>query len=235
LVAYIIYHNDFKDLNFPAIVPSYSFISTFLVNYGIGVFFLAATAFSIIVGLLFRKHFPKRLLVIDFVCLVTMLTILGVNVYLAVNLNLKAPYTSAVKFSYQSMPFFSLIAASLVSKSTLLFSWAKHTVKLKRVLMVSVGGFGFFLLLMFLLANMSAVHQLSMTSFLFFQTKVDQSVGYSFDVFSPTSKDSPLMSIQYLGFALVLSGLMWTVRRFVFALFKLIHRWIASKRNSVVS
>jgi len=156
LVAYIIRHNDFKDLNSPAIIPTYSFISNFLVNYGLGFFFVAATAFSLIIGILFRKHFPKQLLVFDFVCLVTLLSILGINMYLGVGINLKAPYTRAIKFSYQSLPFFSLAAASLASKCVLLLNWAKHTVKLKNTLTGVVGFVGVFLLVTPLLINMNS-------------------------------------------------------------------------------
>lgn len=228
LVAYLFHHNDFRDVNFPNVVPSYSFIPNFLVNYGIGLLFLSAAVFSLIIGLLFRKHFPKKLLVFDFVCLVTVLTILGVNMYLGVNLNLKAPYSSAVKFSYQSLPFFSLIAASLAGKSVLLFNWAKHNVKLKRLLMVSVGVVGLLLLVTPLLVNMNSAHQLSMTSFLFFQAQPSQNVGYSFDV-SPTSQNSLLMAAQYVGFAFVLSGLLWASRRFLFDLFKHVRGWIQAK------
>jgi hypothetical protein len=82
--------------------------------------------------------------------------------------------------------------ASLVSKSSLLVNWAKHNVKLKRFFMVSVGVVGIFLLVTPLLVNMTNVHKLSMASFLFFQVKEDQNVGYSFDVFSPTSQASLL-------------------------------------------
>jgi 4-amino-4-deoxy-L-arabinose transferase-like glycosyltransferase len=230
LVAYIIRHNDFKDLNSPAIMPTYSFISNFLVNYGLGFFFVAATAFSLIIGILFRKHFPKQLLVFDFVCLVTMLSILGVNMYLGVGINLKAPYTSAIKFSYQSLPFFSLAAASLASKCVLLLNWAKRTVKLKNALTGVVGFVGVFLLVTPLLINMNSAHQLSMTSFLIFKVQASQSVGYSFDVFSPITQGSPLMTVQYLGFAFILSGLLWTGKRFVLALFRPMRRSIEAKK-----
>jgi 4-amino-4-deoxy-L-arabinose transferase-like glycosyltransferase len=219
LVDYIFQHNDFRDVNFQNVVPSYSFIPTFLVNYGVGFLFLSAAAFSLIIGLLFRKRFPKQLLIFDFVCLASLLTVLGVNMYLAVNLNLKAPYTSAIKFSYQALPFLSLTAASLATKSALMFNGAKCTLKSQRLLLVLVGVAGLFLLVTPLLANMNAAHQLSQDSFLFFQVRADQNVGYSFDA-SPTSQNSLLMALQYLGFTLVLSGLLWVGRRFVLDLFQ---------------
>ena len=90
---------------------------------------MVAVVFSFVVGLLFWKRFSKQSVVFDFVCLVTILFILGVDMYLGVTLNLKAPYTSAVKYIYQSLPFFSLAAGSLASKSGELL---KYTRKLGR-------------------------------------------------------------------------------------------------------
>jgi hypothetical protein len=229
LIAYLFQHNDFRDVNFPNIIPSYFFIPNFLVNYGIGLLFLSATVFSLIIGLLLRNEFPKKFLVFDFVCLVTILTILGVNMYLAVNLNLKAPYSSAIKFSYQSLSFFSLIAASLAAKSAILFNWAKSTVKLHRFLVVTVGVVGLFLLVTPLLVNMNVAHQLSKASFLFFQVQESQNVGYSFDVL-PTNQNNLLMAVQYLGFAFVLSGLLWAGRCFVIDSFRQMQHSIKAKR-----
>jgi 4-amino-4-deoxy-L-arabinose transferase-like glycosyltransferase len=165
LVGYIFQHNDFRDVNFQNVVPSYSFIPTFLIKYGVGFLFLAAASFSLVIGLLFRKHFPKQLLVFDFVCLASLLTVLVVNMYLGVNLNLKAPYTSAIKFSYQALPFFSLTAASLAAKSALMFKRAKCPLKSQRLLLVLASFIGLFLLVTPLLANMNAAHQLSQASF----------------------------------------------------------------------
>lgn len=169
-------------------------------------------------------------LFLSLVCLVTLLSILGINMYLGVGINLKAPYTSAIKFSYQSLPFFSLAAASLASKCVLLLNWAKHTVKLKNALTGVVGFVGVFLLVTPLLINMNSAHQLSMTSFLIFKVQAGQSVGYSFDVFSPITQGSPLMTVQYLGFAFILSGLLWTGKRFVLALFRPMRRSIQAKK-----
>jgi 4-amino-4-deoxy-L-arabinose transferase-like glycosyltransferase len=229
LVAYLFQHNDFRDVNFQNIIPSYSFITNFLVNYGVGLLFLSATVFSLIIGLFLRNEFPKKFLVFDFVCLVTILTILGVNMYLAVNLNLKAPYSSAIKFSYQSLPFFSLIAASLAAKSSKLFNWSKITVKLHGILVASVGIVGLFLLVTSLIGSMTVAHQLSKASFLFFQVQADQNVGYSFDVL-PTNQNSLLMAVQFLGFVFVLSGLLWAGWCFVIDSFRQMQQCIEAKR-----
>jgi hypothetical protein len=60
--------------------------------------------------------------------------------------------------------------------------------------------------------------------------KADQNVGYSFDA-SPTSQNGLLMALQYLGFTLVLTGLLWASRRFVFGLFKLMKSSTNAKRQ----
>ena len=80
--------------------------------------------------------------------------------------------------------------------------------KLKRILIVSVCAVGVFFLVTPLLANTNTAHQLSMTSYFVFQVQLDQNVGYSFYVLSPTTQGSPLMAVQYLGFEFVLSGLL---------------------------
>ena len=229
LFAYIFYHNDFKDINFSGVVASYSFIPNFLFNYGLGFLFVAAVIFSLSMGLLFRKHFPKKFAVFDLTCLVSLLVILGVNMYLGVNLNLKAPYTSAVKFSYQSLPFFSLLAGSLAAKSVAFLNHAGNGIKLKRILAASMVILGVFFLFAPLIANMSTANQLSTTSYIVFQVLPGQDLGYSFYVDQPTSVNSLLMGGQFIGFLLILIGLLWESRGSFYALVKRVPTFIKSK------
>jgi hypothetical protein len=205
----------FGDYNFPGVVPSYSFITTFLIDYGMGVFFVAAVVFSLMIGLLFWKRFSKRWLVFDLVCLATILFILGVDMYLGVTLNLKAPYTSAIKYTYQSLPFFSLAAGSLASKSALLLkSSARKSGMLKSVLLFSVGLIGLFLLVSPILENMNTAQQLTRVPHLIFRVQPDQNVGYNFVVL-PTSQNNILPVAQFFGIMIMLSGLLWASRSFV--------------------
>ena len=94
---YLIQHNDFKDLNLPNIPVSYMFIPNFLMNDGLGFFFVAAVLFSFALGLVFWKQVSKKIAISDLICIATILFTLSLVAYLAVNLNLKAPYNSAVK------------------------------------------------------------------------------------------------------------------------------------------
>ncbi|MBT0159401.1 glycosyltransferase family 39 protein [Candidatus Bathyarchaeota archaeon A05DMB-2] len=215
-LLYLVQHDDFRYLNSPEVIPSYSFITTFLIDYGLGAFFVAAVVFSLMIGLLFWKRFSKQSVLFDIVCLVTILSILGLNMYLGVTLNLKVPYTSAIKYSYQSLPFFSLAAASLASKSASLLKSSKNkSGKLKNVLLFSVGLVGLFLLVTPILDNMNTAHQLTRLPYLIFRVQPDQDVGYSFVVLFQTSQNNILPAAQFLGFMIILSGLLWASRAFI--------------------
>jgi len=214
-LLYLIQHNDFNRSNFQGVVPSYSFITNFLTEYGLGTLFFTAVVFSFLVGFLFWKSFSKRMIVFELICLLTVLCILGVNMYLGVNLNLKAPYTSAVKYSYQSLPFFSLIASSLAVKSTfLLKSYIRNSGKLKRSLYFIIGLIGLLLLGTPILENMITAQWLTIVSHLIFRVQPELNVGYSFVVLYPMSHNYFLLNIQFLGFMLVFFGLLWAGRHF---------------------
>ncbi|TRO48112.1 hypothetical protein E2P60_01715, partial [Candidatus Bathyarchaeota archaeon] len=214
-LLYLFSHNDFKDLNFPEVAPSYSFVINFLKDYGLGVFFVAAVIFSLTIGLLFWKQVPKKTVKSDLICLITIVTIIGVDLYLAVNLNLKAPYTSAIKYIYQSLPFFSLVAASLAHKSISLIKVAKQLAKFKKALLISVSILGIALLAASIIANMNTARQLATTSYLIFRVQPGQDVGYSFYVLHPLSQGDPLLIVQFFGFVMVSSGILWRSRNFM--------------------
>lgn len=211
-LLYMVTHGDFANYIGAEVVPSPMFLWDFLVNYGLGIFFVVAIVSSFIIGLLFRKHLPKQMLLFDIICLVTVACILSVNVYLAVALNLKVPYTSAVKYDYMALPFFSLLAASLASKSVTLFRAAKSQAKLRKILVLSVSIAGLFLLASPIVTNMYHAHELSLSDYLLFRVEPDKLIGYSLFNYFPTSPDSSLMYVQYVGFAFVLSGLLWACR-----------------------
>jgi 4-amino-4-deoxy-L-arabinose transferase-like glycosyltransferase len=208
-LLYMVTHGDFTYLNAPEAAPTLTFVWDFLVNYGLGIFFVAATLFSLIIGLLFRKHLPKQTLLFDLVCLITVVSILSVNVYLAVALNLKVPYTSAVKYDYQALPFFSLLVASLASKIVFLFRVAKSQNRLGKILFFSIVFAGLLLLVVPIFSNMYYAHELSLSDYLLFRVEPDKLIGYSLFNYFPTSPDDPSMYVQYLGFAFILSGLLW--------------------------
>jgi uncharacterized membrane protein len=141
-------------------------------------------------------------------CLASILAVGSINTFLAVGLNLKSPYINPIKYDYQFLPFFSLLAASLVGKCFLLLNSAKSKEKLSKLLF-SVASVGLVLLAASMLLNMNFLNQHSTADHWLFKVERNQDIGYSFINSTPLDENSPLMSIQYLGFAFVLSGLVW--------------------------
>ncbi len=214
-LLYLLQHNDFTRVNFPGVIPSYSFIATFLIDNGLGIFFFATTVFSLAVGVLFWRRISNES-VFELACLITILLILGVNMYLGVTLNLKAPYTSAVKYSYQSLPLFSLVAASLARKSGSFIRLSRRKSRKLRVLLFSAGLLGLFLLVASIVANMVIAQWLTTVPHVIFRVQPGIDVGYSFVVLNPISQNIVLLNGQFLGFMLVFSALLWVSRLFIF-------------------
>jgi hypothetical protein len=219
-------HDDFISINVSG-VPSYFFVGTFL-YYGLGFFFMIAAVFSLLVCLSLRKLF-SNFLVFDLICLATIVSVVSINTFLGAGLKLAFPYNNAIKYDYQSLPFFSLLAASLASKCLSLFHSARSKRKLNKLLFFSAALVGLFLLAASIFANMYHAHLFSTSDHFLFKVEMDKNVGYSFSNLTPIATDSPLMNIQYLGFAFVLSGLVWASRHKLVELFKSLRRWIESK------
>lgn len=204
-------HNDFEDYNSSGIIPSYFFVGYFLLNYGLGFFFVGAVIFSLLVCFLRRKLFSK-ILVFDLIFLATILLIIAVTTFLGAGFNLKSPYCNAIKYAYQSLPFFSLLAASLVSKNLLLFHSAKTKRKLLKTTYFSAIFIGLFLLGSTILVNICYSHLLSKADYLLFRVEPSEVLGYSLFNPTPTGEHSLYMFLQYLGFFVVLSGFLWASR-----------------------
>ena len=197
-------HDDFLSHNSIGITPSYFFVANFLI-YAMGFFFAAAALLSFTIGLACRKLFSKSL-VFDLICLLTVVVVVSVNTYLGAFLNLQAPYNEAIKFDYQSLPFFTLLAASLAGKSFSLVNSAKSRKKLSKVPFFSVASLGLVLLGLAMFVNMYHTHEYSTWDYLMFRVTTNASMGYSLFVQTPIGEGSFLLGIQYLGFAFVLCG-----------------------------
>jgi len=217
----IFYHEDFVNYNSSEVVPSYFFVANFLLNYGLGWFFTSATVLSLLVCFLRRKLFPK-ILVFDSICLATIVSVVSVNTFLGAGLNLKSPYYNAIKYDYQSLPFFSLLAASLAGKCLLLFNSAKSNRKRNKLSFFSVALVGLSLLAASIFVSMFFANFLSRWNYLLFRVEMDKNVGYSLFNPTPIGENSLLMGVQYLGFAFVLSGLVWASRHKLLGLLKLV-------------
>jgi 4-amino-4-deoxy-L-arabinose transferase-like glycosyltransferase len=201
-------HSDFIIQNPSGVVPSPFFATNFLTIYGLGWFFVDAVILSLIVGLALYRRF-RSFLVIDLICLAVIICVLGADTYLAAGLDLKAPYQNAVKYCYHALPFFALIGGSLVSKSLSLFSFSKEKARLKKTGFIIVGAVGLALAVFALIYNMRYVNLFTTGEFLIFRVEPTVNFGYSLFNFTPITQNSPLMIVQYVGFAVALSGLVW--------------------------
>jgi 4-amino-4-deoxy-L-arabinose transferase-like glycosyltransferase len=201
--------DDFKFVNSTGATPSFLFVGNYLLD-GVGALFLVATLLSLLISFSRRKLFA-RIIPFDLMCIATILAVGSVNTFLAVGLNLNSPYINPIKYDYQFLPLFSLLAASLIFKSFMLL----NSVKLKQKLSApffSVALVGLVLLGTSMILNMNYMHQFSTWPYLLFRVERNQDIGYSFVNPLPIGKYSPLMVVQYLGFASVISGLLWASR-----------------------
>jgi hypothetical protein len=196
------------NLNPTDVVPSFLFVGKFLLDYGIGLFFIIATFFSLILSLRFRKQFSK-ILVFDLIFLTAILSVVSVNTFLGAGLNLKAPYFNAVKYDYQALPFFSLLAASLIAKSFSLYGSTKTMRKLRKYFYIAVIIAGVGLLVGAIITNIFYLHLISLWPSILFRFDESRDDGYFFFHNNPIDSSSPLLILQYFGFMFVLSGLIW--------------------------
>jgi 4-amino-4-deoxy-L-arabinose transferase-like glycosyltransferase len=221
-------HGDLSNPNYSGVTPSYFFVINFLVDYGLGWSFMATAAVALLVCLFFRKRF-SNIILFDLICLTTIVAVVSLNTVLGVGLNLKSPYNNAVKFDYQVLPFFSLLAASLVDKCFSLFDSAKSKVKLRKLPFILVALAGLVLMGTSILFNMQSTHQLATSDYLLFRVERSVDMGYSLFNPDPIGKNGLVMGVQYLGFAFALSGLLWASRHKLWDSVKPIRCWIEEK------
>ncbi len=206
--------NDFI-IKSQSLAPSPWFILKFLNDYAVGFFFIVATIFSLAVCVWLRKQL-REVFVCDMICLATIVIVLGVDIFLGVGLNLRVPYANAIKYDYQALPFFCLIVASLVIKSLTLSSSAR-TKRRDKMLFYGAAIAGTVLLVASLISNMRYTNRITMLNEIDFRP--DQAVeGFHIFNYTPISPDSPLMIIQYVGFAVALFGLVLAGRHRIVSL-----------------
>jgi len=200
-------HNDFVYLNPSNVVPSPFFVAIFL-WVTLGGFLLVATVFSLVVCLGQRRLF-KAVLPLELICLAAILAVAGVDTIMGAALNYQAPFTGAVKYNYQLLPFICLLAASLIAKVQTLFGALKKRFNPTMLFsIVAAVGAGLFLAALF--EDFQNVGLYSQSDYFVFWTQGFLG-GYSFRSSAPLTSSSALTYVQYLGFALVISGLIWAV------------------------
>lgn len=204
-------HTDFMMQSPSNVMPSYFFVSNLLTNYTLGWFFIDAAIVSLLVCLIQRRLFSKFLF-FDVTCLAVIICIITVNTYLGVTLDLKSPYFNAIKYDYQSLPFFSLLAGSLISKSISLFNYSKMKMPISKSIFRVAAVVGLVLVTAALFYNMRYEHLFSTLDFIIFRVEPTVNLGYSVFKSTPIGENSVLMGFQYLGFAISISGLVWVSR-----------------------
>jgi 4-amino-4-deoxy-L-arabinose transferase-like glycosyltransferase len=207
----IFLHADLISQNPNIATPTPFFVTNFLVSYGLGWFFIDASIVSLLVCLWQRRIF-RKFLPLDAICVATIICIVSVNIILGTTLDLKAPFLNAIKYDYQALPFFSLLAASLVSKSFTLvkLSWLKT--KIKKVSLIAIALLGFVLVAAALFYNMWFTHLFSTWDYLIFRVDPNINEGYSLFNSDPIGANNILMFAQLSGFMFAISGILWVNR-----------------------
>lgn len=201
-------HKDFVDLNPINIEPSIFFVGNFLFHYGLGRFLTITSIFSFVICIGFGKLFSK-IRSFDLIYLTTIVVVIGVNIFLGVVLNLRAPYYSSLKYSYQALPFFSLLGASLIRKCFILFNSLENTKKRQRFVYSLVIIISLVLIFFSILTNIFYVHLISLWPSILFRFDLNTDLGYFLFHYNPIDRYHPLLILQYFGFMIALSGLIF--------------------------
>jgi 4-amino-4-deoxy-L-arabinose transferase-like glycosyltransferase len=219
----IFFHPDFMVHEASSVVPSYFFAGNFIVNYGLGWFFIDAAILSLIICFAQRPLFQK-FITFDSLCLAVIVCVVSVNTFLGASLDLKSPYLNSIKYDYQSLPFLSFLSGSLITKSISLFNIDKAKKKLNNIAHFFVASAGLILVAATISYSMSYVHLFTTWNYFLFRVEPNLNLGYSLFNDAPIGVNSVLMSAQYLGYAFLLSGLIWISRHRVGSLLKIVRQ-----------
>jgi len=195
-------HDDF---NFPitGAAPSPFFLLYYLLGT-VGVFLLASGAVSLMVSFMRTKKLGKSF-GSDLICLVAVVTILGVNMYLVLGRNLICAYNNPVKYDYQFLPLFCLLAASLLNK---FYSLDLANLGSKRNKLVSlITLIGLVLIIVSMIQNVLVLNSYATQTGVLFA--VEGEMGYSFEHIALNDTAAISWALQWLGFAVVALTLFW--------------------------
>ncbi len=200
-------HDDFTNYNPIDAIPSIAFAANFLVN-ALGVFFIAASAVSLAVSFSLRKT-QNKFFWYDLIWLLTFAAVVGLNTYLAVGLNLVAPYNNPIKYEYQALPLLCLLVGSLAAKSFSLPNSVSAKARMGKVVFALVV-LGLVFTAVSMIQNFQILTVYSGQNIVRFD--VEGQVTYDFDnIFSQTPAITT--AIQVAGFALILLSLVLASKR----------------------
>jgi 4-amino-4-deoxy-L-arabinose transferase-like glycosyltransferase len=186
-----------------AAAPSIFFLPQMLTE-ALGWFLLGAAIFSLILSVWQRELF-KNVLRPDCLCAVTVFGILGLNFLLVIGFNLNVPYISAFKYSYQALPMFCFLAASLANKCyAVLKAYGGEGKTHLLALLVAVAGLA--VLSASMVENMVFLSTHAADEVVLFS--VDAVTGFPFKVFSAVSGNTYIPLIQLAAFHLIAFSLL---------------------------
>ena len=197
-------HNDFTSFVPGGTVPSYFFLGDYMIN-ALGIFFLIASALSLLVSFSRRRIFAK-ILGFDTICLATIISITTLNMYLVLGQNLLVPYVDPVKYDYQLLPAFCWLTASLPNKVYSLRNWVGSKSRQHKIIFSSAL-IGLISLISSMIANM-LIMQASIGK-VNLPFKVEGEVAYTFERLVPIMAQHYLTILQVLGFILIITSLLW--------------------------
>jgi len=215
-------HPDFYSPMPTGVKPTVFFVWNFLVSYSIGWFFIDALLFSLLL-VFFQRNLLKRFIPFDITSVVTVLSVIGIDVFLGVALDLKSPFLNAFKYDYQALPYLCLIAGALISKSAIILKASNLRIKFHKVAFTAAGVAGFVL---FGAALYFSIHNFQMYStwtYILFKVEPTATVGYNLFSSNPILQSSPQMYMQLLGYMVALTGILWIGRQRIVALMA---RWV---------
>jgi 4-amino-4-deoxy-L-arabinose transferase-like glycosyltransferase len=199
-------HDDFNFFITGA-APSPFFVVNYLLG-ALGVLTLAAGAVSLLLSFVRRKSLGK-VFGSDMICLATVAAVLGVNMFLVLGKNLVCPYNNPIKYDYQFLPLFCLLAASLLNKLYSLDLTNLGDKRRKLVFLVTLSGL--ILIGASMIQNVLVLNDyVTQTGVLF---SVEGEMGYSFEHVALNEVASISWLFQWLGFAIVALSLIWTNRK----------------------
>jgi 4-amino-4-deoxy-L-arabinose transferase-like glycosyltransferase len=201
--VFIFAHDDFSNF-YRGAPPSYFFVGNFLLST-LGTFFSVAVVLSLVLSVSRRKMFAK-FLGFEMICVVTILAVAGVHTALGAGMNLAAPYVGSVKYDYQLVPLFSLLAASVAYK---FYAFRKESIsqpKKSRLLMwIAVAAL--VLLVASVAVNLEVLNNYATQKVV--QFYVERDVNYSFTNVVPFAAPTYATAVQLLGFAFIAFSFLW--------------------------
>ena len=131
------------------------------------------------------------------------------NMLLVLGIGLWVPYVDPVKYDYQLLPAFCLLAASLMPKAYMIIKSVPTQGKWRKPIFV-VAVIGLVLLAGSVLLNLRTLLLLTAQDYLMFRVEGD--IGFSFERLAPTIAQQYLVAVQGLGFLLIMVSLVWANR-----------------------